>query len=923
MTLLTKPTPDEVGRAVALMAQPALYRRFFERLNNPLWLEPLAEHGYFKTPPTPVVDVATGSARHVSWPELDYLRRIVGEQQVAARIAALVSRLPNTTNERVRQQVMQLAMALPQPLRDTLPFALVWAQGPFYFGTEETFAEVVIAASQRGDDDYAFELTRVLLEPQRDPDQASASLRATPRPRFSTYAYNQILEKLTAQLGEKTPERWTALVADIVTQTLGLAKPQDPEDTADYSHIWYPNLDSDKLPDADLLELLVAALRMSLDRHESHESILRHGVQDLMLRPQAIFARLALRAMLRLPLSPLAEELLLRTDLAKNHETAHEYSLLLASQFARLGSEQRKQVIAAFLQGPYPVSDEPSELRRRFRAHWVRDFLALIRPHLNPGAAATLKGLEMSHGPAQPIGPAVGPVESGWIGPRSPLSMEEMQTLSTPDLVAFLSSWIPRADWSGPSATGLGHELTRVVQTNADRFARDATKFVGLQATYVRSVLDGLCTAVRDGATIAWAPTLELGEWVVAQPRSRLDQHQGDWERDPHWGWSRKSLVELLREGVRKRVLSEDAAAATLRVLLIVAEDPDPNSESEAGSASGGMDPVTLSLNTVRSTAIDGLITFALWRKEVEAFPNLDRLPELRNCLNRHMSVEADSSIAVRSVLGQKLPWLHLLDAGWFVDRLALVLPNDPEHAAARDAAWLSYLATCTLYDDVWAVLRSQYEAHVGRLTPTQAERKWFREPEERLGEHLVLALVRGLLDLRPGTLLPNFVSRAPSHVLRHALWFVSTGLRRREDISTEALGRLGQLLDLVAAGAADPATVMQAFGGWAASGKFDPTWVLPRLLAALRATQGQIDFDREVLAYLATLVGTHPNEVLDALELLLSGTEGGWRIHTWMPQVRVVLAAAQRSPQGSARARAFLNWLGRRGATDLGDLAP
>ena len=71
-----KPTPEQVDQAVALLVYAEHYRYFFDRLENPEWLEPLWDKGFFKHPPQPVWDEGEGTIRFPPWPEARYLARM-------------------------------------------------------------------------------------------------------------------------------------------------------------------------------------------------------------------------------------------------------------------------------------------------------------------------------------------------------------------------------------------------------------------------------------------------------------------------------------------------------------------------------------------------------------------------------------------------------------------------------------------------------------------------------------------------------------------------------------------------------------------------------------------------------------------------------------------------------------------------------
>src|ERR1039457_7425554 len=70
------PTDVQIRRLQDLVAHPARLRYFFGRLENPLWLERLADNGWYDAErvPEPIAE-AGGTARIDSWPLSGDLRR--------------------------------------------------------------------------------------------------------------------------------------------------------------------------------------------------------------------------------------------------------------------------------------------------------------------------------------------------------------------------------------------------------------------------------------------------------------------------------------------------------------------------------------------------------------------------------------------------------------------------------------------------------------------------------------------------------------------------------------------------------------------------------------------------------------------------------------------------------------------------------
>ena len=71
-----KPTPELVSRAIAGMPYLEQQRYFFERLDNPEWIEPLRKAKFFDQLPTPTHE--GNVVTFYLWPASRYLARMAG-----------------------------------------------------------------------------------------------------------------------------------------------------------------------------------------------------------------------------------------------------------------------------------------------------------------------------------------------------------------------------------------------------------------------------------------------------------------------------------------------------------------------------------------------------------------------------------------------------------------------------------------------------------------------------------------------------------------------------------------------------------------------------------------------------------------------------------------------------------------------------
>lgn len=132
-----KPSDAQIQRLQSLTAHPARLRYFFSRLENPHWLERLADDGWFdlERVPEPITE-ADGTARIDIWPLSGYLRRVA--DQVPATAAAVIKSLAGTTNPIVQRDLVSALLRLPaESAAGFTDDVIAWIRGPYARSLDE------------------------------------------------------------------------------------------------------------------------------------------------------------------------------------------------------------------------------------------------------------------------------------------------------------------------------------------------------------------------------------------------------------------------------------------------------------------------------------------------------------------------------------------------------------------------------------------------------------------------------------------------------------------------------------------------------------------------------------------------------------------------------------------------------------------
>jgi|LFRM01.1.fsa_nt_gb hypothetical protein len=931
---------------------------FFDRLENPEWLEPLRQKGFFRHPPQPIRNEEEGTIRLSPWPEARYLARMAQHQPNL--VAEIIGEMDDTDNAAVLSDLVDALLAMPPNVSARLvEKAASWAESPYLLLPEKP-GQLLTHWAKAGRTEEAMHFARVLLavlpnerRVEPGPDEAYR-LPLEPRARFARWEYREILKKYYPELVRVAGLPALKLLCDLLDKAIQLSRTRDEDQgPEDYSYIWRPTIeDYPQNLGYTIKDALVSAVRDAAELVvQSKLATVEELVNALERRRWKVFRRIALHV-LRVfadQALPLIATRLTDRNLFDDVGAQYEYILLMRACFSRLAEKDQAKILGWIEAGPdverfkeqrqavngSPPSDEEVA---RYREAWQRDRLAWIGPeNLPQDWQERYRTLVEHYGEPEHPEFAVY-MEGGWVGPTSPKTAEDLKAVSVQEIVEFLKTWRPPDNvFREPSPEGLGRELSTVVKQDPEPFAVEAKHFQGLVPTYIRSLLSGFLDALREKRAFNWEPVLELCEWVLAQPRKIEGRRVGRMEADPDWSWTRKEIARLLSAGfgdgpgsipihLRKKVWD---------VLKPLTEDPEPTPEHEERYGGSNMDPATLSINTTRGEAMHAVVRYALWvRRHMEGQADaedqprrgFDEMPEVREVLDAHLDVAQEPSLAIRAVYGQWFEWLVLLDSEWARDSAARIFPSGQGEEALLEAAWNTYVTFCSPYDNVLDILREQYRHAVEQIDCRRDDTRWLANPDERLAEHLMVFYWRGKLSLED-PLLRTFWEKAPDGVRGHAIEFVGRALKQTEgDIPAEIFERLKQLWELrlaIAKKAQQPSDFekeMAAFGWWFVSDKFDVGWAIAQLAESLQLVH-QTDLDHMVLEHLARTVETHPVESAQCLRIIAEADREGWTLSAGRDHIRRILEVALRNPTVGKEAERIIHYLGSRGFLEFRNL--
>lgn len=930
--LAARDDPDDgaVTRLNTLPNTHVTMQEFFERA-TPAWLPKLDAAGYFDDPPQPRTDPETGATSLEHWPAIDYLARLLeaSETQVAALTIVERIAIPHEFSE---DALLKAGRTLrgDRRLRYVAHLSGWIASQRLVFHIGASVADLAGELVADGDTAPAVALIETMLALEPDP-QATATrtekenllFRPTPTARLAEHDYELVIERAAPTLIDEAPDMTFEMGLRLLERALEFSeRPGLAAEREDLSSLWLQSLTSGREAHSHYHAILLA--RVTLDAALRSLAVnatrLEVLVAALDLSGWSLCRRIALH-LLDIAGSPAqVRARLLDPALLERDGDLPELRSLTKNRLGDLTDEDRRAFVELVENRP-PLTRYAGgeaidpETARASQSWWRIQMIRVVQASLPADVVAryadALRPPVVAADEEPPIVPA--------------LTSAELLALSNPAVVEHLRTWKPSPRIDGPKMESQGGELRGAVVADPARVAAAAELFAVLDPTYVRNIFVAIREVIDkpEQPTFEWSPVLALASAALehgtaGDPVMSLD-------RDPGWGWTRKEVADLLRAALDARPQRIPFAhrAAVWALIETLAEDGTPGALSAADER---RDALSASINTTRGSALHAAVGYLAWVTE-NADGGGPVAPEASALLDRHVDPALDASVAARGALGFRFGQLMALDEAWVVQRRDKFFPTDPSVAAVL--TWQAYVVwNQRPTKRILELFGEQYRTAIARISDDPAAPRERVDADEAVAQHLMAALIRGLIGVDTADeLIRAFFDRAPARLRGHAIEFMGQILRDTStaDLRPEHCERARALWEhrLAAATNAPPAerrAELEPFGYWFAADRCDPDWMLQQLIATVALT-GSIEPDSVVMARLAQLAAAQPVEATAAVDLLTENPRERWFVDASLEEIEAILRAGLADPRSRGQAAKVTNRLvaeGHRGLASL-----
>ena len=973
-----KPTNEMIDRTLKLVKKGNGRRYFFSRLKNPLWIQPLAERGYFQSPPR-IRYFDDGYVQFPSWPELQYLKNVSHDEP--EKVANLILELPPVDNPSVYSEILEIALQLHGEQSVKLKSKILESIDIDHRFLARRYADLLAHWAAENQTSAALELTKILIEFAPDPQSKAKQKRRRedstdfgkfyetslePLPRIGSSGYREIMSKGVRPLAEKEPYQTVRLLINITANMIRLRTHREElNQEVDSSEIWYERLDGldtgHESPDKTLVHTLIFACKQVYEK--SPDSVMD---LDKFLRDQqwGVFKRLRQHLYAQFPnekTQPWIRELILEHKEYHLWEHRYEFQRMIQSACEHFGEKllteaERTQIFDAIRSGPSKANyqewveglgEEFTEERFQQRQ---RDFhrkqFKPFKPLLFGKYATYFQELEVKA--TDPISDEDYPplkTRGGYVSNRSPRSTEDLANFTDEKLLTYINKWEENEFFSeGNSFVEIDIEgLAGAFQTvfketiipnaNRLRFWLENRERIE-RPIYVRTMINVMQAEVQEKNFDKLNEWLKFCEWVLSRPdqehegEDRLGR-QGDESREyPDWHNSRRAVCDFIGTCLKEEINVPIAFRGQLAKLLeMLCTQFDSWLDCDKQVFLDQNDPLAEGVNSTRGCALEALVQFSFWLRRHDS---ASELPEITTILEKRFAPETEYPLTLpeSAVLGRSYPWIFYLNAAWAAKHKSDFFPQD------RLIAWLAAFGSFVGYNrpfkPTFEILRDDFDFALQHLTDFKNRDAPGKELIDILGQHLFHYYLWKMYPLRESVgkndrcgLLEQFYQRTDRNREHWANLFDDVGRILRstnEQLDRKRKDRVIAFFDWRFA--VQEPMELQRFTFWLEAKCLEAEWRLEAYSKILEVCKSD---DVSVAMQVETLCELLPDYTAKVLECFakLTDRSGDNNIYIQTEEAKTILKAGLESSNENARQNAELareNLL-RGGRFDLLDL--
>jgi hypothetical protein len=914
---IEKPSRSDAITLFRLISHSNHQRYFYERCTNPEWLDLLNKEGAFNKPQEPLK--RDDYVQFIPWPQSAYLAKMAPHKP--SEVFNIIKEL-NTENQTILGNFMDAALSSPIDIAALYPKLIIskkWIQNPYSLILPEKIGKLIEYLSKENRTNEALMLVRAVFDTKvKEPTKTSDNpndlfqyIHHDAKAYFDDWRLGEIARENLKELIIKNPiDLFDAITAKL-HQAIRLEGRIDEKDPLiDYSYIWRPNLWNSRKNNEDAKNLMIDILMDIIKNNEKDEKNLKKIIEIINKHRLAIFCRIkmALYALNPCSFQKEVENILIDQSIMTRSNMSKEYLPLLNKAYPLLSPESQKIIKDLIEQCPgiKKTKDMSESNFSSIQLRWKNLYKSYIKDYLLPEEIKDYDEYVSKHG--KPLNDD-GEIHE-WEGGISPINREDLEVLGPDGVVKYLANYKETGDpFDRYSSGGLGSIFSGIVKNNPEEYTKQAMSLIenNVNPIYVYYFLNGFKGS-----------NAQISESIIDMCLSVVDRTEKEGEEDT-WEVVRREISGFINDYLRKTKHEMPIAfrEKVWKILSSLAKDSDPSAEREEKD---NFDPLSLAINSIRGETIDAAISYGLWcaRQESSKEKTNKMASELEFLLNKHLDISQDSSLAIRSVYGKRLPNIFYLNSDWIKNNKSKIFSRESEKHLL--AAWNGYLANGVI-KEVFEILKEEYRYFIPFLDKLKNGKKWPLDISDRFSQHLMVVYCN---DPNSDDIINDFFEQSKGEIRAQAINFCGRSILReisdlpgQENIKI----RLAQLWDSRLSINLKETSIeeLQEFGWWFKHSPFTKKETLERLTKTLNLTNGKIEVPYEIIEELIGYVDEFPLESIKILNLMARSEKESHEISYKMSEYREIIKKIKDLGDQEAIkiANEMINYLGEQGFLD------
>jgi len=521
----------------------------------------------------------------------------------------------------------------------------------------------------------------------------------------------------------------------------------------DYSYIWYRNIaDAPHYIPTSVKELIAYIMReVTTSKVNKDKTCGKNIIEKFLSKdfPYPLFRRIGVFIVGEYwdAYSDIFGDLLESKDievmLDDPHYEAELYSLL-EKNILKLSPKFKEQLQCIVNKGPQRHSFDEIEEKEKYINYWKQKWYSALKADtefakLYDHYYNLTKTKEHISFKEYGVRTRSGP------GP-SPLSAEQILSMSNNKIANFLTTFKTKDWWEGPTVEGLAETLKNLAKVQPEKFIDDLHPFISTAYLYNWYILWGIREAWNNKKLFDWGRLLEYIRDYINQPAFWQDKLPiaGD-----HWKPDHTVLISsigsLIQDGTKDDTwaFDEEYNELAIEIMKIILTDVYINKLNTKPDDREG-DYIVDIHNTPLGNVIIALIYLSLRIARLQCKKtngkSIDHSGWNELLKKLYETTIEKEVIEAYTILGQYLPNIIYLDSAWAEKKIIEL--EKPSRKEFREAFISGYLNIVRVYDNIY------------RLVSMQKHYEWALETalakhtNEQLVSHITIGYLRGYSDL-------------------------------------------------------------------------------------------------------------------------------------------------------------------------------